>query len=240
MKTAYFAMAFWLGVALADGQDTNTAGATNSPVRMVEPGIFEVGKVRLDQARRCVTVPAVLNRDQGPMEYFLVSSYGKTHESVLRTEAEPYDIHLAMLLLGAQPRASGNFPGSPTNGIPGPIINPSSEIIPGDKVAISVRWQEGGAEIHRAAEDLVFNTNSQSVLAHGFWVYNGSMIVRNAFLAQPDGSIASLVTDPVALINNTAEGHDNDTIWIPNTTNLPPPKVPVEVTITLETAKPPK
>jgi hypothetical protein len=57
----------------------------------------------------------------------------------------------------------------------------------------------------------------------GSWVYNGSLIVHNRFLAQMDGSIVSLVTDPVALINNVGPGHDNDMIWEPNPANLPPP-----------------
>jgi hypothetical protein len=53
-----------------------------------------------------------------------------------------------------------------------------------------------------------------------------------------DGSIISLVTDPVALINNTGPGHDNDLIWEPNAANLPPPGVPVEVTVTLQEPPP--
>ena len=71
-------------------------------------------------------------------------------------------------------------------------------------------------------------------MAHGGWVYNGSLIVNNKFLAQMDGSLISLVTDPVALVNNTGPGHDNDLIWEPNATNLPPRDVPVEVSITFQ------
>jgi hypothetical protein len=46
--------------------------------------------VRLDQRRHCVMFPATLNLDHGAMEYFLVSTFGKTHQSILRIEAEPY------------------------------------------------------------------------------------------------------------------------------------------------------
>ena len=42
------------------------------------------------------------------------------------------------------------------------------------------------------------------------------------------------MTDPVALVNNTGPGHDNDLIWEPNATNLPPRDVPVEVSITFQ------
>jgi len=261
-KIAHLAAALWLGGGLAAAEEplaTLPAGATNVPgravespkpvesavspltnadVRLVEPGVFEIGKVRLDQRRRSVTLPAVLDRAQGAMEYFLVTTYGKTHESILMTQAQPNHIHLAMLLLGANGPGNAAFPGSPTNGVPGPIVHPSKETIPGNKVSIQVKWKTPDGDTERSAADLIYNTDAHSVMKHGSWVYNGSLIVRGTFLAQVDGSIISLVTDPVALINNTGPGHDNDLIWTPNTNNIPPPDVPVEVTITLEDAKP--
>jgi hypothetical protein len=205
---------------------------TNSQLRMVEPGIFEIGKVKLDQRRRSVTFPAMLDKAQGLMEYFLVTTYGKTHESVLKTEAQPYHIHLAMLLLGATGPGNPEFPGSPTNGVPGPVVHPAKETIPGSKVAIEVKWKRPDGEARHSAQDLIYKNDSRAVMEQGHWVYNGSLIVQNKFLAQMDGSIISLVTDPVALINYTGPGHDNDLIWEPNATNLPPADVVVEVTFT--------
>jgi hypothetical protein len=218
--------------------ESSISALTNAPLRMVEPGIFEIGKVRLNQRHRSITLPATLNRAQGPMEYFLVTSYGKTHESILKTQAEPFHIHLAMLLLGAEEPGNANFPGSPANGVPGPVVHPSKEILPGNKVAIEVKWKTPDGDTKRSAEDLIYRSDARAVMGQGSWVYNGSLIIRNRFLAQMDGSIISLVTDPVALINNIGPGHDNDMIWTPNTNNLPPPNIPVEVTITLEDTKP--
>jgi hypothetical protein len=218
--------------------ETSITALTNTPLRMVEPGIFEIGKVRLDQRHRNITVPAMLNRSQGPMEYFLVTTYGKTHESILKTQAAPFDIHLAMLLLGAGGSGDASFPGSPTNGVPGPVVHPSPEAIPGNKAVIEIKWKTPDGETQHPAEDLVYRTDTQTVLGHGAWVYNGSLIIRGRFLAQGDGSIISLVTDPVALINNVGPGHDNDMIWTANTNNLPPPDVPVEVIIALDDNKP--
>jgi hypothetical protein len=214
--------------------ESSMTALTNTAVRMVEPGVFEIGRVRLDQRRRRITLPAVLNKSQGLMEYFLVTTYGKTHESILKTQAEPYHIHLAMLLLGAHGPGNAHFPGSPSNGVPGPVVHPSKETIPGDKVAIEVAWKTPAGQTRRPAEELVRKNDTQAVMAHGGWVYNGSLIVNNKFLAQMDGSLISLVTDPVALVNNTGPGHDNDLIWEPNATNLPPRDVPVEVSITFQ------
>jgi hypothetical protein len=218
--------------------ESSMTALTNTPVRMVEPGIFEVGRVRLDQRRRSITLPAMLNKTNGLMEYFLVTTYGKTHESILKSQAEPYHIHLAMLLLGAHGPGNAEFPGSPTNGVPGPVIHPSSEAIPGDKVAIEVTWKTAEGETRRSAEELIRKNDTPTNMAQGWWVYNGSLIVNNKFLAQMDGSIISLVTDPVALLNYAGPGHDNDLIWEPNATNLPPPDVPVEVTIIFQQPAP--
>jgi hypothetical protein len=214
--------------------ESSVTALTNTPVRMVEPGIYEVGQVRLDQRKRSITVPALLDKSQGFMEYFLVTTYGKTHESILQTAAKPFDIHLAMLLLGANGPGNADFPGSPTNGVPGPVIHPSAEIIPGNKVTISVQWNAPTGKVEHSAEELIYKNDARAVMAHGAWVYNGSLIVHNRFLAQVDGSIISLVTDPVALVNNIGPGHDNDLIWEPNQTNLPQRDLPVEVTITLQ------
>lgn len=218
--------------------ESSMMALTNTGLRFVEPGVFDIGQVRLDQRHRCVTLPASLNRAHGPMEYFLVTVYGKTHESILKTPAMPYDIHLAMLLLGAGGPGNSNFPGSPSDGLPGPVVHPSKETISGNKVAIKVKWKTLTGDTERSAADLIYNNDSHSVMDNGSWVYNGSLIMRARFLAQMDGSIVSLVTDSVALVNNIGPGHDNDMLWTPNTNNLPPPNVPVEVTITLEDAKP--
>ncbi|MGI8965419.1 MAG: hypothetical protein ACR2H1_04940 [Limisphaerales bacterium] len=80
---------------------------TNSPLKQIEPGIFEIGQVRLDKNKKSIQFPVHVNMNQGTIEYLLVTSSGKLHESLLRTEAEPRDIHLAVLLLSG-PAAATN------------------------------------------------------------------------------------------------------------------------------------
>ncbi len=213
---------------------------TNLVLKEVRPGIFELGDVRIDKRQRTVSFPALLNLSQGPMEYLLVASWGKVHESVLRTETEPYRIHLAMLLLRANPESfRGKAQGTNTlaNGGPdrpgGFIAHPSSARLPGDAVSLELRWKVNGKETRKPAEELVSNLETKSVMRKGNWIYNGSRLVEDMFLAEVDGSVVSLITDPAALINNTGPGHANDAIWTAQTNNLPPPGVPVEVTIRL-------
>src|SRR5262245_22712945 len=222
---------FWRSLLLSQDSttailsDTNPVSAVASnrahnAMRKIAPGILQIGDVTVDKNRRTVTFPAVVNLRHGAMEYFLVSSWGKIHESILRTESEPYRIHLAMLLLGAK--------GAGTNDeelaqAAAPFVSHPSEIrVPGDKITVEVRWSINGKKTRRRAEELIYNTQKKSKLSRGYWVYNGSFMDENTFLAQREGSAISLVTDPEALINYTGPGHDNDTVWIANTNRLPP------------------
>jgi len=201
----------------------------------IRPGIFQFGDVKINRRQRTVSFSVGVNLTNGAMEYFLVSAWGKVHESIFRTDAQPYRIHAAMLLLGAEGMGTN---AEDTLAVPSLIVShPSSVRLPGDPVTLEIRWKLDRKEIRKRAEELVYNTKTKSILRKGNWVYNGSFLEDGSFLAQREGSIVSLVTDPEALINNTGPGHDDDTIWTPNTKSLPPADVPVEFIIKLAKRK---
>jgi hypothetical protein len=214
---------------------------TNMVFRPVGAGVFELGKLRFDKKQRTITFPALVNSSGGPIEYFLVTAYGKTHESVLRTEAEPIHLQLAMLLLDAKgdPDVQRRFsqtqgPGSAPPPPQASVSEPGPELLKGDPVQIEVSWTAEGKAVKCPAEQLVFNQATTNTLKSGQWVYNGSLVMEGQFCAQRDGSIVSLITDSLALINNVAPGHENDDIWTINTNRVPPMNAPVEVTIRLK------
>jgi hypothetical protein len=209
---------------------------SNMPIREISPGIFQLGEVRMDKEQRTVSFPARLNLTEGPMEYFLVASWGKTHESILKTDTEPFRIHLAMLLLDTKAGGTNSGTNGPPASIGGFISHPPNIRLPGEPVSIELKWTADGHETHKRAEEMIFNTEQNSVMRAGDWVYTGSRIAEGLFLAEIDGSIVSLVTDAEALINNEGTGHDNDTIWVANTNNLPPSNTLVTVSIRLNAA----
>ena len=203
------------------------AGAAAEPPRElhlteIAPGVFSLGKVTLNKARRAVSFPAVLNQRDGVVEYAVVTFTGKTHESVFKTEASPEHIHTALLLLGVTPADTNVLPLDP------------SVALPGEKVAIEVSWRQDGREIRRPLEHFIVTTNDQKSLSPGPWIYNGSYLMDHRFMAQMDGSIISIHTDPVALVNNPRKGRENDDLQHVNTPVLPPSGVVVQVEIKLQ------
>jgi hypothetical protein len=201
-------------------------------MREVSPGIFEIGKIQLDQKARTVRFPGALNMKEGIIEYLLVTEQGSTHESLLVCEIQPNDLHFAMLLLGAK-GSGADKPGSgemPPGQIDAKYLKTAPKL-KGDGVSITVQWKDGAVTRTVPVEDWVFNTQKKKPMERGPWIYNGSMFNDGHFLAQIEGAFAALVTYPSALINNPRQGNDNDAIWTVNEKAVPPVKTPLEITI---------
>lgn len=184
-------------------------------------GLYQIGKVRLNQKKRTITIPASVNMSQGTVEYFLVHKTGKTHESVLRTEAEPYHVHLAMLLIGAHGKGTNEFPAD------------ANHPPPGDPIKVEVIGKAGEKVVQERAEGLVWDNAAKRAMKELEWVYTGSMIDADGFAAQRNGSIISLIDDPEALINNPLPLRKDDDNWKASEGHVPAVGSPVEVIITL-------
>jgi hypothetical protein len=205
-------------------EDPNTARAltlTNAVLRRVGEDIYVLGKVTLDKGKRTVSFPATVNMTEGPVEYALVHSSGKVHESVLKTEADPLHVQLAWLLV-----------------TPGATNDPAAQMkIPrdlrGPKVHIGVEWTAGNKPFQMPLENLITNTITRAPMSRGPWIYSGSRIVEGTYLAHRDGSIVAIISDPDAMINNPRPGRDDDEIWRPNGAVVPGVGTPVNVTVQL-------
>jgi hypothetical protein len=209
-------------------------------IREEAPGVYRIGLVRLEQKTMTLTFPGALNMNQGLLEYLIVTPLGSTHESLLVTEAPPTDIQFAMLLLGA--KGSGiNTPGAdqaPPPQIDAKYLKTAPRLV-GDDVLIRVKWQAGKEEKEVPVEDWLINDQTKKPVSRGPWVYNGSMFSNGHFLAQTEGSVGALVTNPAALINNPRKGNDDDQIWEVNEKLVPPVNSPVQIIIQLKPAAAP-
>ena len=192
----------------------------------------QLGKVQLDREKRHVSFPAVFNMSEGLLEYVLVGSQGKVHESLLRTDVQPTQLHAAMLLFGV--KTGERHPGAaPPAAINAHYLH-TAPALKGDPVTILLRWTVGGKETTCRAEELIYNADTKAAATVGDWTYNGSMFDDNQFLAEQEKSFIALVTDPAALANNPRLGHDNDQIWFVAKEKVPAKDTPVEVILELK------
>jgi len=199
-------------------------------IQELSENVFKVGAVTFDKREKTASFPAAVAVRTGAIEYLLVTEAGKAYESLLTTKVQPYDLHVAMLLMGA--KGAGEISSQPPTQIDISYLKSAPELT-GDNVEITLRWQQDRQDRQMRAEDLIFNTEKGAPMTNGPWLYNGSVIYRGKFLAQVDGSIVALVTDPEALINNPRPGHDDDRIWNIRSDKLPPEGTPLEVTVKL-------
>jgi hypothetical protein len=231
------ALAFAMGCLRAEEP---RADASIPAMRELAPGVFEIGSMRLDKKAGTLTFPGKVNMDNGALEYLICTPKGPTHESLLVTEVQPSDVHFGMLLLGA--KGAGILTPAPSDAPPAQIDAEYLKRAPklkGDNLTITARWKDkAGTEHGVAVEDWIVAQNTGKRASRGPWIYTGSMFAEDKFLAQLEGVIGALVTNPSALINNPRSGNDNDQIWMVNAKAVPPQETPVEIIIKLEA--PPK
>jgi hypothetical protein len=199
------------------------------------PGVYQLGKMRLDKKARTLSFPAVVNMDEGAVEYLLVSPHGCAHESLLTTEVRPSDIHFAMLLLGAKGAPTANKTAHPPQAAP-QLDFESLKNAPkpeGDVIQISVRWQWEGSQKNTPVEDWLFQTETEKAMPRGPWIYSGSYLSGPTFAAEAEGNLAAVVLNASALINNPRAGNTDDRVWIVHKDAVPKKGTPVELTLTL-------
>jgi len=187
-------------------------------VERLAPGRYRLAGIEIDKRAATLSFPAEINMNQGLLEYLLVKSGGKTHESLLRTRIEPYHLQLACLLLGLE-------------GTDRPIAQQGAAESPsGDPVEISLRLADGSSVL--SEQWLVHEVDGvRKRVDKVRWVFTGSLLHDGTFAAQADGSMVAVYRDPVAIIDNASPGGENDRIWFVRPGATPAVGTPVTVVI---------
>lgn len=224
-------------------EETKITPKDQLPVKMIEPGVMGLGKVRLDLAKRSITFPASINMHEGPIEYFLVTAYGKVHESVLRMDVMPYHIHIFALMLEASgadfDALSARFSKLGEN-----EIVPTTELnemlktgLFGQPVHMTIRWEKDGQKFEHEAEELLLSNEDGKSMGSGQWFYTGSRVINNIFAANQSGDAVTVIGDYGSMVNYIGPGFKNDELWKANVPALPPINHTVTVTFTFQVKK---
>lgn len=203
-----------MSIFLLPGQQARADSQTNQIVQ-TGPNSFQLGSIQLNRAKRSLTFPAEVRITNEVVEYALVTTDGKTHESLLTTEVSPTQLHVAVLLLGVQP--AGDL-GQTNSVIP---------LQPDSSARIDISWKDKGRERRMRLEQMIQlrspdGKGTPRSLKLAGWSYSGSFLHQGLFVAQEEGSIISLIRDPVALINSPGVDRDDDDIHFPDPRRVPP------------------
>lgn len=201
--------------------ESQAQAAQIPPIERIGDDEYRLGEIRVNKTERSITFPAEVNMDSGLLEYLIVHRKGKTHESLLRTRVDPYNLQIAFLLLGyegsEQRLAMQGDPATPK----------------GDRIQIHIRNIGGPSVTAFPAEHWLVNQFGDLVkdVDPMNWVYSGSYVEQGRFMSQESGSIAAIWHDPVSLIDNASSGGESNKIWFVKKGTVPPVGTPVEVSI---------
>jgi len=199
-----------------------------SPPEVVqeEDGSLKIGLIHVDPLKKQVKIPAQVNMLTGPLEYFLVTEFGKRHEAMFLTHASPVHIQAGCLLLGWQPHVAKSVPSS--------------------QIRIEIEWAaEGGMRRKSLEEVITIGTHArpnadepnQPTGPDLMFVYAGSRVHRGRWIVNDEGSIISLMGDPYAIIDNAGYSRHYDDIYDPTEGVFSNESMPVSIVLSMEAMK---
>jgi len=214
-----------LRLAIPPPANPRSPSAADLPAPRIEKqadGTMRIGRVTVDPKERSIAFPAAVNAHAGLIEYALVTKTGKVHESLFNTEITPLDLHVAALLLN---------------------LAPSQDAAASSRVLIEVEWETNGPKRRELLEDMIklakdgqFGREGATLAAVG-WNYAGSFLQGGMLAADREGSIITLIGDPVALIGNPRPSRMDDKVHVPNPARMPSLGMPVTVRLRLADAE---
>lgn len=203
-----------------------TPPAASAPPPAVPPeaekigeNLYRIGKVTVDLKARTLTCAGKVNMDRDTVEYLAVAPHGKLHESVLLLDVRPLHLQVGLILLGLEPKGGLRYQGD-------------TQVPKGSPVQVFVSWQRDGRSVKVHAEDMVWNVEKKQPMTRGAWVFSGSSIDKDGFVADRELSLIATYRDPAAVINNALPTGSDDSIYKVNQRIVPKWDTPVTVTVT--------
>jgi hypothetical protein len=172
---------------------------------------FQAEGIEFDAKAQTVTIPAVVNQPQDPVEYLLIHRKGKRHEAVFWTRSKPSLVNAALLLLGLQPGKNASYVEKdppPTleqieAGADPIVVTPPS----GMPFWMTVRWRDAeGKEVEHCVEDLLLDLTTQAPVVDCSWVYLGGRMAQ-LYRGEPEVFVADFEGNLISVCYLTPDNH---------------------------------
>jgi hypothetical protein len=179
-------LAAMLALSCVAATDNSPPPSAPPPRPAPEPRVpGKIPYVQLDLKKREVRVECQALRVQLPLEFFCVTLGGPEHETVLRTAAQPSDIHFALLALGLTPGESAHY-----------VDATDTWYAPtGAPLEIDCTFDRDGKTVTVPAYRMMRDLKTKQEMPPITWVFDGSRIL-------PDGHYAADITGYVVSIVN--------------------------------------
>ena len=233
-RTIHFIFAAALlpwGLALAAEQAPAQPAAPKPTVTRVDEHTLRIGKITFRPDTREIRIPTRVNMTEGLLEFALVRTGGKTHESLLVTDAKGLNINLALKLLHYK-ASEELFPLFEEDGSLSDKFPEVPEAIrKAARTRLSVEWKDGQTVKRAPLNEWIGYAATDAVvpMPKAPWVYGGSYVLEGKFASDTTGDLVAIFTTRNAIINYAGKDHDNDDVWIPAPKRVPP--VDSEVTL---------
>ena len=166
------------------------------PIKRLDEHRALVGNVLVNRQTQRIEVPAEVNMTRGILEYYAVCEEGKLHEAVLKINAIPSHIHLALILAGYEPSKYTE---------PDPKTHQRKRKKRGSLLRLYLKWtpQELGREQWIPAEAWLYNRDLDAPPQPAPYVFTGSMIDQEGYVADRFKSVIGLIDDATVVLSPT-------------------------------------
>jgi len=248
-------------------QDTKEAAKEESqPAEQKKPEIkkineneYLIGKIHLDKSTREASFGAGLNMTEGLLEYLLATTQSsKVHETLFLTDISPFNLKIAMKLLGIkESQELFEIRDPDTWKFTGKFPEVTPEVHAASLVDILIEWGKDKNKKRLHVHELIHhiewpeeaNTPQPNqeidteelpltVMESGPWLSTGSYLHEGRLKAEVGGLIFAIYTAEQALVNFPGKDRNLGDVWIPNIKTLPP--VDTVVKVILKPHTPPK
>ncbi len=190
-------------------------------VERLDDSHYRIGEVTFDQKTREIRFPAVVNMTEGPLEYAIVHTRGKVHESLLATEISATHLNLALTLLRYPPSPELYALPNDKGGLSNKFPKVSKEAQAAARIQVKVEWDDAGKTRSVPINEWIQHLPKGSAMSATLWVYGGSEIDEGRFVAESTGDIMAIFITNSALINYPGKDNNNDDVWLPFPKRVP-------------------
>lgn len=227
-------------LGISPAQDEEPAAPDQPKVERIDDNTFRIGKIEFRKDTRSIRIPAEINMTEGLLEYALVHTDGKIHESLLLTRVNPTHVNLAFKLLGYKASLELFYALEEDGSASGQLIEETEENKKTARTKVSVEYKDKKETKSVLLHEWISHAVSERPMPAAPWIYGGSFLVEGNFAAETSGDLIAIFTNRASLLNYAGNDRDNDEVWIPAHGRVPPEGTSVTVVISPLNPKPTK